>query len=410
MNFIHYSFFFAPYQQHFIHYFNTMPSVYIHVPFCQKRCHYCSFYSTTYGSEERRRYVDALVREMQARPSDSPVDTLYFGGGTPSQLDADNLDTIFHALRNTYTLTSDAEITFECNPDDIINHDGTATALPHLLHYHGVNRVSMGIQSFSDDILHTINRRHTANQALLAIDALHDAGIHNISIDLIYGLPGQSLASFESDVRTAVSLASTTAQGSTHPAITHLSSYCLSIEEGTHLYNMRARGIIADPDEELTLAMYNRLVDLLTKAGFLHYEISNFALPGYPSRHNSQYWQGAPYIGLGPGAHSYDGHTCRRWNLPDLHAYCAAPTTTYDEEHLSSSELYDELLLTRLRTSHGLPLHLLTPTQHSYLLRQAAPYLRSGALALTPDGTHLHLTRSGIFISDTIISDLMCYV
>lgn len=385
-----------------------MSSVYIHVPFCQKRCHYCSFYSTTCGKAERDRYVTALITEMHARPAHDPIATLYFGGGTPSQLDADNLSHIFHALHEVYDIRSDAEVTFECNPDDIVSADGACTPLPHLLHQHGVNRVSMGVQSFEDSLLCSINRRHTAQQALCAIDALHRAGIHNVSIDLIYGLPAQTLSLFESDVRTAVDLCKHCHADSSYPLITHLSSYCLSIEEGTHLYNLHARGIITDPDEDLTLAMYNLLVDQLTEAGFEHYEISNFALPGFASRHNSSYWSGTPYIGLGPGAHSYDGIAARRWNLPDLRAYCSSPTTAFDDEHLSPSELYDELILTRLRTRDGFAISLLSPEQRSYLLRQASPYLRSGVLALTPVDQRLHLTRSGIFISDTIFSDLMC--
>lgn len=417
-----------------------MLGLYIHVPFCRKRCVYCSFYSTTCGKRERDLYVDALKEEMRQRAAEQrlregkderpEVATLYFGGGTPSQLDADELRAVFEALHAHFRVVEGAEITFECNPDDVAAkflHDGDAsnvlladetasaadadgivdTGLAALLASLGVNRVSMGVQSFRDDILRTINRRHTAVQARAAIEILHDAGIHNISIDLIYGLPGQDLATWRSDVDAAVALATHSRDG--RPAVTHLSSYALSIEEGTPLYNMRAQGKVAEVDDETSLAMYNYLVDSLRRAGFEHYEISNFALPGYRSRHNSSYWRQTPYIGLGPGAHSYDGASTRRHNHPSLEQYIAAPHAAYGEEHLSSSERYDELIMTRLRTSDGLPLSLLGESARRYLLRQARPYLRQGHLSEEGggEGEVMRLTRSGIFISDLIFSDLM---
>lgn len=388
-----------------------MHALYIHVPFCQKRCYYCSFYSTTHGKRERDLYVQALLNEMQARPTDDLITTVYFGGGTPSQLDAEELTTIFHAIRENYHIATDAEITFECNPDDV------TPELASLLSTLGVNRVSMGVQSFDDTMLTRINRRHTAAQAIDAIHTFHRAGIHNISIDLIYGLPGQTIEDFKRDVETAAHLASGDRSPDNLPLITHLSSYCLSIEEGTHLYNMRERGEITETDEETTLTMYNTLVDLLKAAGFEHYEISNFALPNFHSRHNTSYWQGTPYTGFGPGAHSYDGHATRRWNRNDLHGYIADPLSSYDDERLTPDELYDELIMTRLRTANGLPLATLSAERRTYLMRQARPYIATGALEIVPqkdtqtvppEEAFLRLTRKGIFISDTIFSDLMC--
>lgn len=377
-----------------------MHSLYIHVPFCQKRCYYCSFYSTTYGKRERDCYVDALLQEMAARCTDEPLSTIYFGGGTPSQLDAEELARIFSAIHRHYNVADVAEVTFECNPDDIVTSDGKATALPALLVQLGVNRVSMGVQTFDDRLLRTINRRHTSLQALQAIEELHGAGIDNISIDLIYGLPQQRLTDWQRAVDQAVSL----------QHVAHVSSYCLSVEAGTHLYNMRARGDFEETDDDTLLAMYDYMVDAMKKAGFEHYEISNFGKPGYHSRHNSCYWQGLPYTGLGPGAHSYDGGSTRRWNLSDLQAYCRDPLGAYEDEHLSADELYDELIMTRLRTAQGLPLTLLDDSQQHYLMRQAATYLHSGHLRLDTDKQLLALTRKGIFISDTIFSDLMCDV
>lgn len=427
-----------------------MHSLYIHVPFCQKRCFYCSFYSTTCGKRERDAYVAALIDEMHERRTDQIITTVYFGGGTPSQLDADELRAIFDAIRRNFTIAPDAEITFECNPDDVCpvspktsasegvgrsrsQTDDEHPTLPSLLASLGVNRVSLGVQTFSDELLERINRRHTAEQAVRAVMAVHDAGIHNVSIDLIYGLPGQTFERWKKDVDEALRLAGTTYDEDCrtsfdtpavideepkagacrqHPLVAHISSYCLSIEEGTHLYNLRARGEIAEADDDITLQMYDYLVDSLTKAGFEHYEISNFARSGFHSRHNTSYWTRIPYIGLGPSAHSYDGLSTRRWNDADLQTYCASPLTAYEEEHLSENELYDELIMTRLRTADGLPLDLLSEEQHSYLLRQAQQYVSSGHLALiagtAPGDSFLRLTRKGIFISDTIFSDLMC--
>lgn len=403
-----------------------MLGLYIHVPFCRKRCFYCSFYSTTCGKRERDAYVEALKEEMRVRVEaihNAPVgmwgntsetheslpelSTIYFGGGTPSQLDAEELEAIFCAIKSHFRIAPEAEITFECNPDDLAPEQSPHT-LAKLLHTLGVNRISMGVQSFDDNILRTINRRHTAQQVFEAIRNVHEAGIHNISIDLIYGLPGQTLEAWKRDVEQAVVLAQSTIEG--HQGVTHISSYALSIEPGTPLYNMRAQGEVAEVDDELSLTMYDHLVDSLRDAGFDHYEISNFALPGYPSRHNSSYWQQVPYLGLGPGACSYDGNKRRFNNRHSLQDYLKAPAEVYDEEQLSEDERYDELIMTRLRTRVGLPLSLLKENEKRYLLRAARPYLESGHLQLEEaetDAATLSLTRDGIFISDAIFADLM---
>lgn len=388
---------------------NTL-SLYIHVPFCQKRCHYCSFYSTTFGKAERDLYVQALVQEMEKRADEwrqqhlstdtlkghkPELCTVYFGGGTPSQLDEGELRLIFDAIHRNFIIADDAEITFECNPDDL-----DTTDLAKSLSLFGVNRISMGVQSFDDEMLRSINRRHTAAQVYAAIRKVHEADIHNVSIDLIYGLPNQTLESWKQDVAKAVELAQE--HYGPYPAVTHISSYCLSIEPGTHLYNMHARGEIKEVDEQTTLEMYSYLIDALEDAGFVHYEISNFACPGFHSRHNTAYWTGVPYLGLGPAAHSYDGIATRRWNTSNLKAYCK--DQPYEEEHLSPSERYDELIMTRLRTREGLPLALLNEQQQTYIMRQARRYVETGHLLFEEN---LTLTRKGIFISDTIFADLM---
>lgn len=369
-----------------------MPGLYIHVPFCQKRCHYCSFYSTTFGSKERDAFVSALSHEMQQRSTAEAVDTVYFGGGTPSQLSLEQVKVIFDSIHRNYNVATDAEITFECNPDDVDTEK--INGLAQL----GINRISMGVQSFDEKVLRFINRRHSAQQALDAIDICHNAGIKNISIDLIYGLPMQTQQMWRDDLSIVSRLVSS-------GAITHLSSYALSIEPGTHLYNIYKKGEISETDDDALLAMYNLLVDTLTEAGFEHYEISNFSLPGFASRHNSSYWQQVPYIGLGPGAHSFDGNITRRYNLPDIKAYLADPFHAFENEILTAEEKYDELIMTRLRTKQGLPLGLLTEEQRRHLDKCARRYLCSGDL--TQDDERMALTRKGIFISDLIFSDLM---
>lgn len=369
-----------------------MPGLYIHVPFCQKRCHYCSFYSTTFGSKERDAFVSALCEEMSQRATKEVVETIYFGGGTPSQLSVEQVEIIFDSIHRNYTVAADAEITFECNPDDV--DTDKIRGLARL----GINRISMGVQSFDEDVLRFINRRHTARQAHDAISICHNAGIQNVSIDLIYGLPMQTLKMWKDDLNIVKRLILSC-------TITHLSSYALSIEPGTHLYNIYKKGEFVEASDDTLLAMYNLLVDTLAEAGFEHYEISNFALPGFESRHNSSYWRQVPYIGLGPGAHSFDGGNMRRYNLSELKRYIAAPCDTFENEMLSPEEMYDELIMTRLRMKEGLPLSLLNKAQREYLDKSTRRYLLSGDLL--QDEKRIALTRQGIFISDLIFSDLM---
>lgn len=372
-----------------------MAGIYIHVPFCEKRCSYCSFYSTIHGKKERDAFVRSLIAEMQHRATNKRIDTIYFGGGTPSQLDAEELEHIFHALHTTFVIAEDAELTFEANPDDI-----TPELAQHLVHL-GINRVSLGVQSFNDKQLLSINRRHTALQARAAIDVLRNAGIHNLSIDLMFGLPQQTLHDWQWELQQAFML-----------DIQHLSAYALTYEEGTPLFYDRARGKVQECDEETSLAMFRHLVNAAESAGFEQYEISNFAKAGHRSRHNSSYWLGIPYLGFGPGAHSYDGRSTRRFNEYKLRGYNLAhhalpfADVPHQLEHLNEDERYDEFILTRLRTREGIPLHLLSAERKEYLLKTAAPFLQQGLLQRTSD-EHLQLTREGIFVSDNIMSELM---
>ncbi|MBQ7422015.1 MAG: radical SAM family heme chaperone HemW [Prevotella sp.] len=364
-------------------------SLYIHVPFCQSRCIYCDFYSTTRPATHAAPYVRALEAEMAARAEEAPsVSTVYLGGGTPSQLTPQQIEDVFRAIHSHFRIASGAEITVELNPDDV------TPTLSRLLKALGVNRTSLGVQTFSDTRLQFLRRRHDARQAREAVEGLARE-IGNVSVDLIYGLPGQTEADWAEDVRTALNL-----------PVTHLSAYALTYEPGTRLWQMRERGEVQETDDESSRSMYMALKDMAEQAGFEHYEVSNFARPGYASRHNNAYWLGLPYIGLGPGAHSYDGKRIRRRNLPDLHAYNSAPgSPPAEREELTDTELYDELVMTRLRLREGITLDTLSAADRDFLLNAAAPHLSRGTLAHS--GNRLHLTREGLFVSDAIMADLM---
>ena len=254
-------------------------------------------------------YTDALCREMQMRPtkaalgSNETIETIYLGGGTPSQLNGSQLNQIFSAIRKNYTLAENMEITMECNPDDVTgDFCETLKQLP-------VNRISMGAQTFSNERLHFLHRRHNAGEVEEAVTRLRNIGIRNISIDLMFGFPEESLSQWMSDIRHAILL-----------DVEHISAYSLIYEEGTPLYHMLKQGKISEIDEENSRKMYETLIDQLTGAGYEHYEISNFARPGFRSRHNSSYWHEVPYIGIGAAAHSYNRKQ-RSWNIENIQTY-----------------------------------------------------------------------------------------
>ncbi len=365
-----------------------MAGLYIHIPFCRSRCAYCDFYSTT-REAEMATYVEALCQEIAARRQEIPhtrVRTIYIGGGTPSLLPTPLLRRILDCVWQHYEVEAEAEVTMEMNPDDSVE----------IAQLREVNRVSLGIQTFNDDLLRLIHRRHDSATAIRAVHTLQEAGISNISIDLIYGLPGQTMALWENDLDIAFSL-----------GVQHLSAYALSYEQGTELTRWRNEGRVHEVPEELSVAMYERLCQRAREAGFEHYEISNFALPGFHSRHNSSYWTGAPYLGFGPGAHSYDGDRTRRANLPSLDLYLKEGKP--EVEVLTEEALYDEAVMCGLRTARGVDLNRIADrfgqSRLNYLLRMAALHLQNGNLAR--DGQHLHLTTKSLMISDDIMSDLM---
>ena len=373
-----------------------MAGIYLHIPFCKTRCIYCDFYSTT-RSELKTRYVQALCRELAMRKEylkGENIETVYFGGGTPSQLEKEDFELIFDTIREHYGLNHCQEITLEANPDDLSQeYLEMLSSLPF-------NRLSMGIQTFDDATLKLLRRRHNARTAIEAIDRCRKADFQNISIDLIYGLPGETKERWENDLRQAISL-----------NVEHISAYHLTYEKGTRIYEMLQSHRISEVDEESSLRFFSALMDTLGAAGYEHYEISNFCKPGMYSRHNTAYWKGIPYLGCGPSAHSFNAET-REWNTASLEGYIKSIEEGHrssETEILDKVTRYNEYIMTSLRTMWGISL---TYTEEAfgtelcqYCTKMAAPYLQSHKLEMQAD--RLRLTREGIFVSDGIISDLM---
>lgn len=369
--------------------------IYLHVPFCKSRCIYCDFYSTVSSAGIRGQYVEALCRELEDRRSYLPspkLRSVYWGGGTPSLLSLREIERVWTCIGYNYEVLPGAEITLEANPDDVTEEWARAVAQI------GINRVSLGVQTFDDNLLAFLRRRHTGRQAVEAVECLVKSGIANVSIDLMYGLPRQTAEAFGRDVAQAFQL-----------PVKHLSAYALSIEEDTPLSRLVRKGQARSADEETYRKEYETLLDMASRAGWEHYEISNFALPGHRAVHNSGYWCGMPYLGCGPGAHSYDG-TCRRYNKPDLKAYLEGGShIPHSEERLSTDERFNEQVFTSLRTCEGLDVESLYASFGKEaavaLLESAAPHLRGGLLEWKQG--RLCVARKGLFVSDGVMSDLM---
>ena len=373
-----------------------MAGIYIHIPFCKQRCTYCDFY-TEVAPQFIPHLIDSIVKELHIRQKylqNATINTIYFGGGTPSILNKEQFSVIFNAIYELYPVAEDAEITFEANPDDLTPGFLTMTrSLPF-------NRISIGIQSFDDTDLKRINRRHTSIQAIEAVRIAQKEGFDNISIDLIYGLPFQSLESWGDQLDKALSL-----------QIQHISAYGLTYEEGTALWKQREKGKIETVDDLIMNTMYLLLLEKTKQKGFEAYEISNFALPGFRSRHNSSYWKQEPYLGVGPSAHSYD-LISRQWNLSSIKDYIKAidtDTVFFEREILSLYDRYNDFVMISLRTSDGLDIELMKKEFGSelaeYCLRNIKTFIDServysseGKLRLTPDG---------IQISNLILIQLM---
>lgn len=424
-----------------------MAGLYIHIPFCESRCIYCGFYSTT-SLKLRDDYVDALCKEMELRPIPSAlgaresIETIYLGGGTPSQLTGSQLIRLFEAIRKNYlpdgfqdgssdgfhdelpneqkVLCPKMEITMECNPDDVTEEFcETLQQLP-------INRVSMGAQTFSDHRLRFLHRRHNAAEVRTAIERLRRIGIRNISIDLMFGFPYETLTDWQSDIDAAIQL-----------GVEHISAYSLMYEEGTALYRMLEQGKIEEIDEETSRQMYELLISRLTEAGYEHYEISNFARPGKRSRHNSSYWHEIPYIGIGAAAHSYkrsdkNGESVkngendetgslsacspleaiRSWNVDDIREYISRINQgelPSESETLDLNTRYNDLITTALRTSDGINIKKMEQEFGTELakkmMQEAEKHIARGLMKIT-DG-NLSLTHQGLYISDDVMSDFM---
>lgn len=373
-----------------------MAGLYIHIPFCTKRCIYCDFFSQT-EMKYKQEYIDAVIRELEIRKryiGNDPLETIYFGGGTPSQLEASDFDKLFNAVHRLFDTSVCREITLEANPDDLsIHYIRKLKRLPF-------NRISMGVQSFTDADLHFLNRRHSAKQAIQAVNDCRENGYANISIDLIYGLPGQTPDSWTENLSTALSL-----------DIPHLSAYHLIYEEGTSLYTLKETGKIRPVHEETSVHMFAALIDRMTENGYIHYEISNFAKPGMFSQHNASYWTGKKYLGIGPSAHSYNREN-RQWNASSLSTYLKGiqrGTPDTETETLDLQTRYNDYIITGLRTLWGIDLDKITSEfgekTASYCRKQALKHLENGFL--TEKANVYTLTRKGIFISDGIMSDLL---
>ncbi|EDO11274.1 putative oxygen-independent coproporphyrinogen III oxidase [Bacteroides ovatus ATCC 8483] len=322
------------------------------------------------------------------------IETIYFGGGTPSQLEKEDFEQIFDTIREHYGLNHCQEITLEANPDDLSQeYLEMLSSLPF-------NRLSMGIQTFDDATLKLLRRRHNARTAIEAIDRCRKADFQNISIDLIYGLPGETKERWENDLRQAISL-----------NVEHISAYHLIYEEDTPIYNMLKQHQISEVDEDSSLEFFTLLIEHLQKAGFEHYEISNFCRPGKYSHHNTSYWKGIAYLGCGPSAHSFDGMT-REWNVSSIDTYIKGieeGCRAFETEYLNPTIRYNEFIITTIRTVWGTPIEKLKQMfgneMWKYCQKMAAPYLKNGKLE-EYNGA-LRLTREGIFISDSIMSDLL---
>jgi len=360
-----------------------MAGIYVHIPFCKKRCLYCDFFSTTL-LERREEYVEALLKEIEQRKNEAgePIYTVYLGGGTPSTLPAEYITRILSTIGTDHA----QEITMELNPGD---------ATPEYLRAiraAGINRLSIGIQSFKDNLLSLIGRRHNANEAINAVRMAQKAGFDNISIDLIYALPTQTMNDWKEDIETALSL-----------NIQHISTYGLMYEEGTEMTRRLNAGELELVDEDTENAMYDTLCERLQQAGFVHYEVSNFALPGYEAKHNSSYWDHTPYIGTGAGAHSYLPPV-RSWNPSDLDAYIRGiqeGTLVRESETLTDQDLYNERIMLGLRTRQGINESLLS---HSRSIVESLT--GSELLAKTPNG-RIIATQKGLHVLNRIIEQLM---
>ncbi|MFP4662961.1 MAG: radical SAM family heme chaperone HemW [Bacteroidales bacterium] len=369
-----------------------MPGIYVHIPFCRRKCHYCDFYSLALLSKEQD-FVDALCREIaQASPDKETAETIYFGGGTPSLLSDKSLERIMLSIRQNFEITKGAEISLEANPEDI--RPESLKIWKEL----GFNRLSIGIQSTDDRILSFLGRKHSSRESLKSLEEAQKSGFENVSADLIYGIPGLNHSIWEKCIKTILST-----------GIQHLSAYHLTIEPGTLLNRRLKQNHFALPADEESYHQFMLLFDITEKEGFPWYEISNFAKKDFHSRHNAAYWDDTAYYGFGPSAHSYDGENIRSWNLSDLNDYIAKGGINAEQEYLDGKDKFNDYLITRLRTRRGLEFGEMEKrfgsTKLSALKRKLRVYTDTGKAKI--EGDCFRLKPESLFISDSILKDII---
>lgn len=371
-----------------------MAGIYVHIPFCKQACHYCNFHFST-SLRHRDEMVAAICKEIDLQQdflTDKKLTTIYFGGGTPSLLETSEINQILERLSKNYTWEDNIEITLEANPDDITSDKISK------LKAGGVNRLSIGIQSFIDTELLASNRAHNSNESLQAVQICQDAGIDNLSVDIIYGMPGSTQETWQYNIDKALEL-----------DVDHISSYALTVEPKTVLEHMVKKGKIHLPEEIVVSRQYLQLIHSLTTAGYDHYEISNFAKPQKYAVHNTNYWRSVPYLGLGPSAHSYQP-TFRQWNINNNAKYIESISqgiVPLEREQTKYADQFNEYIMTRLRTMWGIDLVELENTfssQLSNVHRDIAEYVESQHVILIDN--HYRLTPEGRLLADRIASDL----
>lgn len=371
-----------------------MSGIYIHIPFCKQACHYCDFHFST-SMKKKSQLVDMLCRELILRKNEldyTKIETLYFGGGTPSLLNREELDQIFGTIFENFEVSENAEITLEANPDDLSEEN------LKMLSDSAVNRLSIGVQSFFEKDLRLMNRAHNSEEAMSSLQ-LAKKYFDNISIDLIYGIPGQKNEQWQKNLDTALEL-----------KIPHISSYALTVEPKTALEKFIEKGKVKPVDDEQYREQFDILVETLCSHGFEHYEFSNFGKPGYHSQNNMAYWMGESYLGIGPSAHSFDGDS-RKWNISNNSLYIQSlekKQIPQETEQLSVTDRYNEFVMTRLRTKFGVELEEIEEKfgkkYADHFLKNAAKFLEDDLLKNENDT--FYITQKGKFLSDGIAAGL----
>ena len=373
-----------------------MAGIYIHIPFCRQKCYYCDFYKTL-DTNQTEKFITTLIAEGVQRKKylfNESIETIYFGGGTPSVLKEKELMQIIAFLHKEFHISTGAEITFEANPDDL-----DYSYLKNLYRA-GINRLSIGIQSFQNDHLKTMNRRHNANQAIVSVKNAIKAGFENISVDLIYGLPDLTFEQWQTSLNEVFSL-----------PVQHLSAYHLTYHEGTPFYTWLKKGKFKELMEKESIIQFKLLIESALKADFEQYEISNFAKNKLYSKHNMSYWNGNKYLGLGPSAHSFNG-VSRQWNISHLENYLDAIKTNssyFEEEQLTENEKFNEYILTRIRTKWGVSINFIKKEfgtkKATHFIKNIEKYEKS-EFVIQQNGIFI-LSNDGLFISDEIMANLM---